>query len=238
MLFRSFNLLLITLLISSCGNTSVDSDADQNMDSLSIADTVVQFESADPFLLDIDQVLLDSIQAFFGQSSEQSDISAYKYEEGGDGEIVLDSGVVFKGVAKKKAFEAFEKFNEEVKAGGSYLFMTDIDYDDEWNEFYDLAILPCEDQFALVELLGTDGINLDVSNSQIIDQLRDWHEEFGINISYCDYSGIDAFMLDLPADSRKFANELNAICPYVIKEEAGTIEAFIKDFEEDKFFYL
>jgi hypothetical protein len=197
-----------------------------------------ELKNAESFDLEINQDLLNNIQQDLNRESNRSNITAYDWSVDDSKGNKLDNGVIFKYIPHDTAFNVFHKYNEQVKTDGNYMFMTNIDFDKEMNEFYDIAILPCSDQFELVELIGTDGINIELRNEEIVEHLRKWHEEFGINISYCDYSGIDAFMLDMPEDIEKFANEVFLLSPYVINEDAGNMEDYIKELKEDKFFYL
>ena len=150
----------------------------------------------------------------------------------------FDNGVMFSGVPKDTARMVYDNFSREVRKEGNYLFLTNIDYDDDWNEFYDLVILPVDDQYELIELIGTDGVNEDVTTEDIITQMKAWDEQVGFEIIYVDYSGIDAHIDHMPEDPDAFAEEVFDFCPWIIEEEFSSKHEYLEELEEDKYFYL
>jgi hypothetical protein len=222
------SILLITLLFISCNLNEKSYETEQE------EVPVEEVKDVNPFNLKIDQGLLNNIQQKLNKECEQSLITIYD----GEKETVLDQGVMFRSVPHDPAYDAFHEFSEAVRAEGNYLFLTNIDYDNEWNEFFDVFILPCDDQFQLIEMLGTNGINEEVTNEEIIAQMREWDELVGFELIYCDNSGIDCFMERLPEDIEAFAQETIDFCPFLINEEHESMEDYIAYLTQEKYFYL
>ncbi|MFT4602058.1 MAG: hypothetical protein ACI857_002244 [Arenicella sp.] len=235
-LYNSINKLavlvaLLLLTFVSCQEAVVETETIQ----APLEDTLIEeIEVINTFDLAIDEEIVRNIQDLVDAKAERTHITIYD----GELETVLDNGIVFRGLEKDIAYEAFDTFSDEVRTEGNYMFLTSIDYDKDWNSFFDVAILPCDNQFDLIKLLNTEGIDQDISNDEILEQMRTWDKEIGFNLVYCDNTGIDAYMENMPTDLNKFAKEVDSFCPYIIAEDAGTVEAYIEELKEDKYFYL
>lgn len=163
----------------------------------------------------------------------------WKYDrEGNEESYIIDKGVYFDFVDESTAHVVFRTFNNQLTSNGNYLFLTEMDFDDSYNTYYDVVILKCSDQFDLVKLIGTAGINYDVYNEEIVSKLKKWNDGIEFEIVVVDGARIHAYMKNQPADTNRFAEEVYDFCPDVIDQGYGSMEEMITDYQTNKYFWL
>lgn len=122
---------------------------------------------------------------------------------------------------------------------GYYIYLTNLRFDKlYWNSHYDIAVIKCRNQFELVKLIGTSGVNYDVTNEEVVKTLELWHRASPFLIIGADEDMIEADFLKLPADLNKFAEAVANFCPDVIEQGAGSQKALVEHFESKKAFWL
>lgn len=157
---------------------------------------------------------------------------------GNETHYVLDKGLVFKFVENQKAHAIFYRYYDKVVAGNNYIFLSHMNFDDAYNTYYDIIIIEGSDPFKIIEQIGTNGVNYDVYNQDIIRQLKAWDDEVDFKFIVIDEARIHAFMNKLPMDIPKFASEVYAFCPDVIDQGYGSKGEMISDYIENQYFWL
>ncbi len=153
-------------------------------------------------------------------------------------EEVLNEGIQFSFVDESSARLAFQKYMEYVHQQGYYLFLSNIDFDDNYRSYYDVIILPYQDPYIIIEKLGTHAINYDLFNDDIIKMLRQWDVLYGLSYEIMDESRIHAYIDKKPKDIRQFTQEVFEFCPDVIYQGYGSMEEMVKDYEANQYIWL
>lgn len=189
--------------------------------------------------LKISSDLLNKIQATIKKEALPFSREVWKYDkEGNEENYTIKNGVYFDFVDEITAHNVFLEFKDQVKSEGNYLFLTELDFDDSYSSFYDIVILKCSDQFELVKLIGTNGINYNRYNDDVLKQLKAWHEDLGFEVVVVDHSRIHAYMSKKPSDIGKFAQEVYDFCPDVIDQGYSSMEEMISDYKSNNYFWL
>ena len=200
---------------------------------------IIYSQEIDKNGLEIDTSLLSSIQKDIGKKNEPLNREVWNYDSKGNEEnYVLDKGVEFKFIKEAKANSIFKKYHKSVLDTGNYLFLTNMDFDDSYNTYYDIVIINCSDQFELIKLIGTNGVNYDVYNVDIVAQMKEWHKKVDFTIDVVDVSRIHAYMDKTPKNIKQFTKEVYKFCPDVIDQGYSSMDEMILDYKQNKYFWL
>ncbi|WCO00314.1 DUF4253 domain-containing protein [Psychroserpens ponticola] len=222
--------VLILITAVSCLN--------KNDSKLDVA-THIRFNDVDKNGLTIDTKLLSNIKNDLKKTPNKLNREVWNYDkEGNEEHYVLNKGVVFKFVEEQKAHSIFNAYYEQVVKGNNYIFLTNMDFDESYNTYYDIVIIDGSDPFKIIELIGTNGVNYDVYNPDIIKKLKAWDSQINFKFVVIDVSRIHAYIGKLPRDINKFSNEVYEFCPDVIDQGYGTMDEMISDYTENKYFWL
>lgn len=224
--------LLVILCIANF-NCGQDAKSNTKFASYSILDLEVQNG------LKINSKLLSDIAKAIGKKPENFKREVYKFDESGNEDnYVLDKGLIFKFIDEQKAHVIFEKFYKKVIEGNNYIFLTNMDFDDDYNTYYDIVIIDNSDPFKLIERIGTHGINYDVYNHDVLRKMKEWDQDVDFVFVVVDESRIHAYMQKLPEDIQQFSSDVYDFCPDVIDQGYGSMDVMISDYKESKYFWL
>ena len=79
---------------------------------------------------------------------------------------------------------------------------------------------------------GTNGINYEISNEDVIVKLTKWDKQYSISVSEIEADRLTVQFDKLPEDLNKFANEIYEFCPDVIDQGYGCIADMIEMSQE------
>jgi hypothetical protein len=77
----------------------------------------------------------------------------------------------------------------------------------------ELVVAKGVDQFEILRLAQTDGVNYGLKTEAIIAELKAWDREFGIDIRHAQTDQIHVVFKTLPKDQLAFANRAVKFCP-------------------------
>jgi hypothetical protein len=227
-------ILFFLFIISSCqSNTERKKEIKSNSEKIEVTSKLNMNG------LIIDKQILSQIEKELSQKSTPLNREVWKFDrKGGEENYTLDTGIIFKSVKENIAHAIFNKYHNEILEGGNYLFFTNLDFDEKRNTYYDIVIINQSDQFKIVELIGTHGINYDLFNQDILQKLKEWHQEVNFKIQIIDEDRIHAYLLKEPKDYSKFTAEIYEFCPDVIDQGYGSMKEMITDYRTNRYFWL
>lgn len=189
--------------------------------------------------LEIDPVLLSQISKEIEKNPEPLQLNVWKFNINGTEETdILDDGLIYKFVKDDLANSIFKKYSDEVIKGGNYVFLTNLDFDEFFNSYYDIIIIKGSDPYKLINQIGTNGVNYNIYTNDVIKQLQEWDKIVGFKFDVIDVSRIHAYMSNLPNDMEKFVSEVYEFCPDVIDQGYSSKEEMITDYKENQYFWL
>lgn len=140
----------------------------------------------------------------------------------------ISHGVFFKNIEGKLAKNIQYKYSSGLNADGLYIYLTNFNLEIgiPTTAFYDIAIIKASNQFEALKRVGTNSLNYDITNDEIIEKLKKWDSEFGLKITIIDKNIIQASILNKPQDIIKLANEIDEFSPDA-KKHYGSLEVMI-----------
>lgn len=102
-----------------------------------------------------------------------------------------------------------------------------------------VALLRASDPFAPVVVMGTSGINYEITTGMVLDRLRGWDARFGVRIVGASDDWVEAeFVHRQPEDMLAFAREVYEFCPDIVDQGTGTVEALAEEMRRTNTLYL
>lgn len=152
-----------------------------------------------------------------------------------NGEAVPAQGVTID-VAQKRAASTVRKL--QVLAPAGWMVFESERHFGIGNRSDHVSILKADNLFQVVEVMGTNGWNYDISSSMLIERLRKWDERYGLTLRGAGFDWFEASFKKKPVKMLKFAQEVYEFCPDVVDQGAGTVEALEKEMKGSNTLYL
>ncbi|TRZ45122.1 DUF4253 domain-containing protein [Robertkochia solimangrovi] len=150
----------------------------------------------------------------------------------------IRNGFYFKQISEFKAKRIIQDYSEELTETGHYMFLKNLEFDDNWNSLYDVTIVKAENQYDILKIMNTQGPNYDVTNEQVITKVKKWDEKVGLKIIVADEARVEAFISKLPDDLLNFTQEIYELCPDVIEQGYSDMDEMINDYKTNKYFWM
>lgn len=136
-------------------------------------------------------------------------------------------------VDENEGYKFVQKEKENYKNKGYQLFVfTDNDY-----KFF-LGAIKSDDQMDILRWRGTDGINYDHTNQDIINKLEEWNKVNPIIINGVSFDWVMFHFKNPVTNIESFANEVYDFCPDIVDQGAGSIEVLREIIKEENSIYL
>ncbi len=176
-----------------------------------------------------------SLYELTGRNPEQLTVMRWEETDGQyDEKEVPLNGVVYKGVYEKRAMDIIKSNYGEFDKRGYTLFLTNLSFDDEWKVMYDLAVAKGYSAHDLLELYQVSGPNYDITNEQVIEQIKKWEEHMTFRFITFDLDRFDALITSMDYDIRKLAQENYDLCPDVIEQGYDEMDELVKGLNQSK----
>lgn len=137
--------------------------------------------------------------------------------------VKAENGLSFLASAEK-ADALILRFKDSLKSKGYLIFVSEQGFDSPST----VSVIKSDDQFDILRIQNTDGINYDLENEDIIKTLQLWDKRFGIEILGADFDWVDVRIKTPVEDATAFAKEVNAFCPDAVEQGVGDIEELEK----------
>lgn len=87
-------------------------------------------------------------------------------------------------------------------------------------------------KFALVKEKETNGINYYVTTDDIIEKLKQWDSQYGIEISEVEHDRLVVTFPSLPDNLDALAKDIYEFCPDVIEQHFGCMDDMVEMMEQ------
>ncbi len=87
-------------------------------------------------------------------------------------------------------------------------------------------------KFDTIKENGTGGPNYDVSTEDVINKLKQWDSQYGIEISEVSHDQVLVKFNSLPDNLESFAKEIYDFCPDVIDQHFGCMDEMVEMMDE------
>jgi len=188
--------------------------------------------------LQIDSKIIKDISKISNKEVEKNSVIRYKAADSSnqlfESYDSIVPGIKFKFVNQKTAYKIIESHFENVKKTKNYLFLTNLDFDDSYNSYYDIVIAPVADQLELIKFVGTEPVNYGLSNKDVVDWFRKKQSEFDFDIIVADFSRIETKLKSDPKSYEKLGKEIYEFCPDVIDQGHSDMNELIEYLKTSK----
>lgn len=179
------------------------------------------------------QSIYEQMSTFTGSpiSNQLPDINrTYEYETK---DTVRYSGFSSLLKSKDEGYKFVLKEKKNFKEHGYQLFY----FEDNDHKFY-LGAIKSDDEMDILRWRGTDGINYDHTNQDIINKLEEWSKSNPIDVVGVSYDWV-LFHFENPVkDVKELAEDVYEFCPDVIDQGVGTMDALKHFIKEENGVYL
>lgn len=124
---------------------------------------------------------------------------------------------------------AIRRTRSRLDAHGYGVFHSDQNFGFEPDR---IAVLTDSDPYVYLRWVQVNGINYDVSHETVIDTLRMWDREFGLELIGGNFDWLNARFEIEPPDMRALAARVYAFCPDVVDHGTETIDRLAREMEK------
>lgn len=160
---------------------------------------------------------------------------SYEHQRMELGPIDLD-GLVF-AENYSKAFETVFALKEKFKLKDYSIFLLEKNYGNKGRPDL-LTILKTTDKYAILNQIQTNGINYGIDTDSLITIIRGFDEKYSLELIGASMDWCEFIVNNPNTDWEKLANETYAVCPDVVSQGTGSIEALIYELKKDKRLYF
>jgi hypothetical protein len=102
----------------------------------------------------------------------------------------------------------------------------------------ELVVAEGRDQFDILRVAATDGVNHGLGTEDLIKELVRWNDEFGIDIWQAETDVVQLRLKTLPKNLRAFANRVYKFCPDIVEQGVGDVRKLEKLIAQEKAVFL
>lgn len=155
-------------------------------------------------------------------------------------EIEIDP-IKLNGLVFKETPENTQTLINELQAGfkakGYYLFTVEQNFGIGGNKDV-MAILKTTDQYEVIKQIKTDGINYDIDTDSLINIVKGFDSKYSLSLTGTSGDWCEFKINKEPADWLAFAKEAYAVCPDIVDQGTGTVEALADELKRTKKLYF
>ena len=138
-------------------------------------------------------------------------------------------------VSEEMSLSILADLHDKFKSKGYLLYIS------ENNSGYgadEITVLKTDDMFDALRFEGTNGINYDIYTDDIIEKLKLWNDQFGLDIFAASFDLVQARYIKMPPDMKAHAEETYAFCPDIVDQGTGSVEALQEETQKTQQLYL
>lgn len=102
----------------------------------------------------------------------------------------------------------------------------------------EVGILKGNDQFEIVKVMNTDGINYGHNNKDVIAKLKQWMEKYPFDIIGAGIDWVEIEFREVPKDLNSFSKEVYDFCPDSVEQGVGSIGSLEQSIKASKRLFL
>ncbi len=101
-----------------------------------------------------------------------------------------------------------------------------------------IGVLKGTDPYEILRIMHTDGDEYDISNSDVIERLKEWEKISSFEIIGADYDWVEIEFRRLPADLKAFAEEVYDFSPDAVDEGPGSVDGLVREIRKTNRLFL
>ncbi len=101
-----------------------------------------------------------------------------------------------------------------------------------------IGVLKGTDQYDILRTMHTNGDDYDISNDDVIEQLKEWEKTSLFDIIGADNDWVEIEFRTLPKDLKSFAEEVYDFCPDAVDQGPGNLAELANEIQQTKRLFL
>lgn len=101
-----------------------------------------------------------------------------------------------------------------------------------------IGVLKTADKYDVLRQIKTDGINWDIDNDSLITIIKNFDRKYALDLVGASGDWCEFVINKEPGDWFTFAAEVNKVCPDVVDQGTGTVEALAEEMKRTRRLYL
>lgn len=117
----------------------------------------------------------------------------------------------------KRSYDIVFALAKELENTGYEIYISQKNYTFKPDE---ISLIKSADHYGVLKIEGTAGINYDIDNMAVIEQLKEWEERYPFMILGAAMDRVEIkFKEELPDDIDSLTKEVYAFCPDIVEED-------------------
>lgn len=186
---------------------------------------------------DLDSTLVEDLREYTDVEFQAFDAFLFEneyLEEGYDAPIL--NGFVLT-ANEDEIYSWQEEFSDDFIKRGYMMIVLEEDLGDD-EDLSTLAILKTRNKFKVLSQMGTAGYNYDIDNDSLIGIIKTFDQKYDLELTGASFDWCHFNVKNKNCDWKQFADELYAVCPDIVDQGTGTVEALADELEELNDFYM
>ena len=101
-----------------------------------------------------------------------------------------------------------------------------------------IAVLKTTDKYEVLRQIQTDGINYNITNDSLLKIIKRFDNDYAINLVGASGDWCEFELTKEPTNWLSFAKEVYKVCPDVVDQGAGTVQALADEMKRTKRLYF
>ncbi|RZL32624.1 MAG: DUF4253 domain-containing protein [Pedobacter sp.] len=145
-------------------------------------------------------------------------------------------GLVFK-ETNDKSYDLVFKLKDSFKQKGYTIFLLENNFGLN-NKQDNIAVLKTTDQYQVLKQIQTDGINYDIETDSLIKIIKHFDKKYNLELVGASGDWCEFIIHKEPTDWLVLANEVYKVCPDVVDQGAGDVNALAQEMKKTKSLYF
>ncbi|MET0393704.1 MAG: DUF4253 domain-containing protein [Chitinophagaceae bacterium] len=124
-----------------------------------------------------------------------------------------------------------------VQAKGYSIFLLENNFGFN-NEPDRIGVLKTTDKYTILEQVGTDGINHDITNDSLITLVKNFDKKYSLELIAASGDWCEFIIHNEPESWMQMANEVYKVCPDVVDQGTDTVQALADELKKTKRLYF
>lgn len=145
-------------------------------------------------------------------------------------------GIVFK-ESHLKSEEIILNLYKQFNSKGYSIFLLERRFgiDDKPD---DIGVIKTANKYEVLKQIKTDGINWEIDNDSLITIIKDFDRKYSLDLIGASGDWCEFIITKEPSNWLTFAEEVNKVCPDVVDQGTGTVQALADEMRKTKRLYL
>jgi hypothetical protein len=189
--------------------------------------------------LQIDTSIIKDLRQFNANKIEPFHYSLSKIITKGS-EIEADpiylKGLVFS-ETNSKSYDLVLLLKDKFKEKGYSIFLLENNFNIN-NKLDNIGVLKTTDKYTVLKQIATDAINYDITNDSLISIIKSFDRKYSLELIGTSGDWCEFIIHNEPKSWTQFAKEVYKVCPDVVDQGAGTLQALADEMKRTKRLYF